>query len=186
MSSNRISQMGQSTMDVVKLLSVLGVFLVAGLSLWRSSSESAKADSAVEALYSWQSIVQAQNPKGGYENLDERALAADEATPGRHKIKSHFELKHPWSSDPKAVSIGPVKSGSSASRFYVQLSQIPLDACSKIVRKTYERLTVSRGFIGVPPTGSPIETRLDQALAVCWADGTGDDGKTMTLNFVSF
>lgn len=186
MCSIRRSQLGQSTMDVVKLLSVLGVFLIAGLSLWRSSSESAKADSVVEALYSWQSIVQAQNPKGVYESLDERALAADEATPGRNRVKGHFELKHPWSSDPKAVSIGPVKSGASASRFYVQLSQIPLDACSKIVRNTYERLTVSRGVIGVPPTGNSNGTRLDQALAVCWTGGTGDDGKTMTLNFISF
>jgi len=185
MHSTRRFQLGQSTLDMIMVISTVGVILIGGLSFVRSASESAKVDSVVESLYSWKSIIQ-QGNKGSYENLDERLFASDESTPGRFMVKGHFELEHPWSSDSKAVSIGPMNSGSSATRFYVQLSKIPLDACSKIVRKTYERLAVSRGAVGVPPKVSPNETRLDQALAVCWSDGTGDDGKTMTLNFVSF
>lgn len=132
---------GATLIEIIMVVALISIFTIGAFTYFSTASEGSKVQEALSGLDTISTVIQNQFATSpNYLGLTELMVVNAGSIQANLKSVNAGHLKHPWSSDPSAVtvSINPAAVPANSS-FLITYTLVPQGACIDLVSKAFNK-----------------------------------------------
>lgn len=132
---------GATLIEIIMVVAIIAIFTIGSFSYYNTASQGNRVQEALSGLDTISTVIQSQFATSpDYVGLTESVVVVSGGIQANLKSVNVGHLKHPWSSDTGAVTIGinPAAVPANTS-FLITYAQVPQGACVDLVSKAFNK-----------------------------------------------